>query len=57
MENEITRLITEWGGNYVTWATCERCGQSVQYPTDRPYSCCPYCFARVVYEQKEEKDK
>lgn len=55
MTEETTRLIIEWGGNYVTWATCERCGQSVQYPTEKPYNACPYCFARVIYEQKEEK--
>lgn len=51
MTEETTRFIKEWGGNYVTWATCERCGQVVQYPTENRYNACPYCFARIIYEE------
>lgn len=47
-EMDTTRLITDWGGNYVTWSWCENCGMPVQYPTDYKYNFCPYCGKRVV---------
>lgn len=47
---ETTRLITDWGGNYVTWSWCENCGMPVQYPTEYNYNFCPYCGTRVVYD-------
>lgn len=57
MENETTRLITEWGGNYVTWAICENCGQTMQYHTERTFNYCPYCGKRAIYEQEDTIDE
>ena len=54
-EEETTVFITDFGGNYVTWATCLNCGQSVQYPTERPYNVCPYCRQRIVYDKEENE--
>ena len=57
MTEETTRFIKEWGGNCVTWATCERCGQVVQYPTENRYNACPYCFARIIYEEDKHGER
>ena len=54
-EEETTKLITDWGGNYVTWSWCENCGMPVQYPTEYNYNFCPYCGKRVIYEKEEKK--
>lgn len=35
-------------GVAIVYAECANCGQSVQYPTDRPYTLCPYCGKRAV---------
>ena len=47
---EYTTLVTDFGGNYVMYSHCDNCGQPVQYPTERPYSCCPYCGMKVIYD-------
>lgn len=44
-ENEGMKLIL--AGSAITYAECPNCGQTVQYPTDRPYNNCPYCGRRV----------
>jgi len=49
MSEETTRLVIQFGGNYVTYSICENCGKPVQYPTEKPYNRCPYCGARVIY--------
>jgi len=52
MTAEYTTFVTEFGGNYTTWATCSNCKQAVQYPTERPYNVCPYCGKRVRYKEE-----
>lgn len=54
-EEETTKLITDWGGNYVTWSWCENCGMPVQYPTEYPYNHCPYCGLKIIYKKEEKK--
>lgn len=54
-EEETTKLIPDWGGNYITYSWCENCGMPVVYPTDWPYNACPYCRLRVIYEKEEKK--
>lgn len=44
----VTQLKTIYGGHTVMWANCIRCGNNVNYPTDKPYDFCPYCRARIV---------
>ena len=41
-----TKFRTVYQGVILTYATCERCGQTLTYPTDNPFNCCPYCMAR-----------
>ena len=54
-DEETTIFITDFGGNYVTWATCLNCGRSVQYPTEHPYTFCPYCSLRIIYDKEENQ--
>lgn len=49
-----TKLVVDFGGNYVTYAHCAYCGQPVQYPTERPYNVCPYCGMRIIYGGKND---
>lgn len=46
-------LVPEYSGVRIVYAVCSNCGQTVQYPTERPYNACPYCSAKIIY--KEEK--
>lgn len=52
MTEEYTTLIPDFSGTCIVYAHCENCGQAVQYPAERPYNCCPYCFARVRYKEE-----
>lgn len=32
-----------YGGMAIIYAECGRCKQTFSYPTDKPYTVCPYC--------------
>lgn len=50
-EEEYTKIVPDFKGNAIVYGHCVRCGQPIQYPTDRVYNGCPYCFARIIYKE------
>lgn len=50
-KEQTTELITDYGGTCVVWSHCKNCGQSVQYPAERPYNVCPYCRLKILWQE------
>ena len=51
LDGDTTMIIPDFKGNAIVYGHCVRCGQPIQYPTDRVYNGCPYCFARIIYKE------